>query len=100
MAVRLEEADFVCMRSTILFVLVFTAVSAHATDVPLVLSREHSVPLIDVKVNGKVARFILDTGSSNTLVSADLTAGSVREQSEFRSDRNGMEVRALVGGRL
>jgi len=92
MVVPAFEADLTRMRSTIIFILILAVAAAHAAEVPMIMNRRHDVPLIDVKVNGKVARFILDTGSANTLIADDLAGGTAPGPSGFRPDRNGFEV--------
>jgi hypothetical protein len=50
-----------------------------------------NVPIVEVKINGHVARFIVDTGSAQTLVAQELVQTVVPARSVFRSDA-GMEL--------
>jgi predicted aspartyl protease len=60
-----------------------------ATQVPFTLAR-HNVPVIEMNVNGRTARLIVDTGCSQTLVAQELTTGTAPGLSSFR--RAGLEV--------
>ena len=92
MVICSAQPEVVRMRTSISFILLIAVASAYAAELPLAINRKHDVPVVDVKVNGKVARFILDTGSANTLVADDLTSRKAPGRSEFRRDQNGLEV--------
>ena len=61
-------------------------------DLPLITHRQHSLPTIEVIVNGHRSHFIVDTGCSETLVSYDVAHASAPAASTFRRDRTGLEV--------
>ena len=62
-----------------------------AVVLQLTVHPRQNVPIVEVKVNGHVARFIVDTGSSQTLVAQELVQAVVPARSIFRNDA-GIEV--------
>jgi hypothetical protein len=62
-----------------------------AVVLQLTVHPRQNVPIVEVKVNGQVARFIVDTGSARTLVAQELVQAIVPARSIFRNDA-GIEV--------
>ncbi len=64
--------------------------------VPLEFCREHGVFLVPVTMRGRIYRFILDTGSEYTVVSAEASGVSAVELRRAEFDRSGPGMRGFA----
>lgn len=85
------------MRTATILLSLLIAKSAAATDVevPFELDRHFGSILVELKVNGQTATFLVDTGASSSFVSAAMAGVDVKTRSRFRDDA-GFEARGVT----
>src|SRR6185295_17019662 len=66
-------------------------IALFAVVLQLSVHSKQNVPIVELKVNGRACRFIVDTGSSQTLVAQEIAMIIAPAKSVFRSDA-GIEI--------